>query len=215
MVQCFGRAFHYKDGVAAFFPSAGVASPLIDQYRHEAKFIWARHVLTDLGRTEEGCVAQRKVLAFLCSLRNVPDPKVPDRDDALAALRVLKELAPDLDLVAREVAQKGDDHRRVAEERARQVSDRAARLEGLKTTFTEALISPDRQRAVYTLQDLLQQLFLLFEIDHRTSFRTPGNVQEIDGHFHFQGFDYLIEAKWRSDQPTDGEIGSFKHKVDG
>ena len=33
--------------------------------------------------------------------------------------------------------------------------------------------------------------------------------------YYFQSFDYLVEAKWRKDQPTEGEIGSFKHKVEG
>jgi hypothetical protein len=53
----------------------------------------------------------------------------------------------------------------------------------------------------------------LFEIEYRKSFRTE--TQQIDGHFNFQGFDYLVEAKWRRDQPTEQELGAFKHKVDG
>jgi restriction endonuclease Mrr len=28
------------------------------------------------------------------------------------------------------------------------------------------------------------------------------------------GFDYLVEAKWRSDQPNEQEIAGFKQKVD-
>lgn len=31
--------------------------------------------------------------------------------------------------------------------------------------------------------------------------------------FSFEGFDYLVEAKWRKDQPNEGEIGSFQRKV--
>ena len=75
------------------------------------------------------------------------------------------------------------------------------------------MISPERQEAGYTLEDLLKDLFSLFEIDYRKSYRIP--TQQIDGHFNFQGFDYLVEAKWRQDQPTEQELGGFKHKVDG
>ena len=39
------------------------------------------------------------------------------------------------------------------------------------------------------------------------------DTQQIDGHFNFQGFDYLVEAKWRSDQPTEQELGGFQRKV--
>ena len=59
----------------------------------------------------------------------------------------------------------------------------------------------------------MRDLFALFEIEYRKSFRTE--TQQIDGHFNFLGFDYLVEAKWRQDQPTEQELGAFKHKVDG
>lgn len=49
MVQCFGKAFHYKDGVATFFLTQGVPRPLVDKYRNEPKFVWARRLLTELS----------------------------------------------------------------------------------------------------------------------------------------------------------------------
>jgi hypothetical protein len=55
-------------------------------------------------------------------------------------------------------------------------------------------------------------MFSLSEIEYRKSYRTE--TQQIDGHFQFQGFDYLVETKWRVDQPTVQEIGGFKCKVD-
>lgn len=74
------------------------------------------------------------------------------------------------------------------------------------------MISPDRQKAGYALEDILNEMFALFEIDYKKPFRT--GTQQIDGHFNFEGFDYLVEAKWRKDQPTEQEVGGFKQKVD-
>jgi hypothetical protein len=215
MVQCFGKAFHYKDGVATFFLTQGVPRPLVDKYRNEAKFVWARRLLTELSQTEEGRLLQRKVLTALCQLRKVPDSQVPDRDAAADALRQLKNLAVQHDLLAKEEARVVGDKAAQAKERQQLVQDRAAKLDKLKQTFIAAFTSADRQAAGYTLQDLLHELFTLFEIEYRKSYRNPKNTQEIDGHFCFQSFDYLVEAKWRKDQPTEAEIGAFKHKVDG
>jgi hypothetical protein len=215
MVQCFGKAFHYKDGVATFFLTQGVPRPLVDKYRNEPKFVWARRLLTELSQTEDGRLLQRKVLTALCQLRNVPDSQVSDRDAAADALRQLKNLAVRHDLVVKEEAHAVADKAAQAKERQQVVQDRAAKLEKLKQSFFAAFKNPDRQAAGYSLQDMLQELFSVFEIEYRKSFRNPKNTQEIDGHFCFQSFDYLVEAKWRKDQPTEAEIGAFKHKVDG
>lgn len=213
MIQCFGRCFHYKDRMAAFFKNCEIPRPLIDKHRPEFKFVWARMLLTDLGETESGGLLQRKVLTALCQLRNVPDDKVPDRNAALDALRILKDLALRYDLVAREEFDKEITKKHLADEQSRLVRERAAKLEDLRKSFNTAVVSSDRQSAGYSLEDLLRALFALFEIEYRKSFRTE--TQQIDGHFNFQGFDYLVEAKWRQDQPTEQELGAFKHKVDG
>ncbi len=215
VVQVFGKAFHYRDGMASFLLSQGISRPLVDKYRNEAKFVWARRLLTELADSDEGRVQQRKVLTALCQLRNVPDPKVPDRDAALDALRELKRLAVEHDLLAKEQQHAVKEKATDAEDRQKIVQERASKLAVLRQKFSDEVLNPNRQRAGYALQDLLQELFGLFEIEFRKSFRTKDNTQEIDGHFFFQSFDYLVEAKWRKDQPTEGEIGSFKHKVEG
>jgi hypothetical protein len=93
------------------------------------------------------------------------------------------------------------------------IKERSEKLESLRKTFTDGIINPDRQSAGYSLEDLLKDLFALFEIEYRKSYKTP--TQQIDGSFRFEGFDYLVEAKWRKDFPSEQEIGGFKHKVDG
>ena len=37
----------------------------------------------------------------------------------------------------------------------------------------------------------------------------------MDGSFFFHGFTYLVEARWRQDKPTIGDLADFKFKVDG
>ncbi len=212
MIQCFGRCFHYKDGVAAFMRQAGVNPHLIDKYRNEPKFVWARHVISDLNQTEQGHDVLRRMLTELCKLRKIPDENVPDRNAALNALRELKDLAVSHDLYAEEKKSAGSQRQELAKQKEQIVKERSAKLGELQKTFSAGLTNPDRQAADYALEDLLRELFSLFGIDYRKPYKTA--VEQIDGHVNFEGFDYIVEARWRKDQPTEAEISGFQGKVE-
>lgn len=212
MVQCFGRSFHYKDGVSSFFLSCGVSQDLNDKHRDQAKFVWARRLLTELGQTENGRVVQQRILTELCKLRDLPDKDVPDRDAGLNALRNLKHLALEQKLYVEESRREEKNHSRLNEERQRIIQQRRDKLDSLRKIFNKAVISPDRQKAGYSLEDLLKELFALFEIEYKKSYRME--TQQIDGCFQFEGFHYLVEAKWCQDMPTEQKIGGFRQKVD-
>jgi len=212
MVQCFGRSFYYKDPVSSFMLSAGVNRSLVDKYRNEAKFVWARKVITELGESEEGQLIQRRLLTELCKLRDLPDSGVLDRDAGIDALRHLKKIAIQHDLIVKEDKQQEIHKDQLANAKAKLIQERSQKLNSLYRKFSEAITMSDRQQAGYSLEDLLKELFALFEIEYKKSYRTE--TQQIDGHFNFEAFDYLVEAKWRKDQPTEQEIGGFKQKVD-
>jgi len=214
MVQCFGKAFYYKDPMESFLLSSGVARPLARKHRQEgSKYIWARKLLTELGESDQGRMVQRRILTDLCKLRNVPDPAVPDRNAGLQALKDLKEAAIASQLFAIDEREKAIDKRSIAKEKEQLIHERASRLEVLRKTFNTALFDVNRQSAGFSLEDILCDLFTLFDFEYRRSYRTP--TQQIDGHFKYEGFDYLVEARWRKDQPTEKEIGAFKHEVEG
>jgi hypothetical protein len=213
MVQCFGRAFYYKDPMESFLQSCGVDRVNARKHREEgSKFVWARKLLTELSQSEEGRLGQRRILTALCKLRNVPDPGVLDRNSGLQALRELKEAAIDSQILAQDNLEKAADKRSVAKEKERLVAERASRLDALRKSFNSAFKSTNRQSAGFSLEDILRDLFTLFEFEYRRSYRTP--TQQIDGHFRYEGFDYLVEARWRELQPTEKEIAAFKHEVD-
>lgn len=211
IVQCFGKCFHYKDTVESFLVSAGVPKPFAKQYRDEAKFVWARKLLNDLNENEEGRITQRKILSALCRLRNLPDADVPDRNAGLEALRKLKELALEHQLYFEEKRTEQVSRKNIAENKVKIAEERSQKLQELRGKFYDGISSSNRQRSGYDLEDIIKELFWLFEIDYKKSYKTE--TQQIDGYFKFQGFDYLLEAKWRNDQPTENEIGGFQRKV--
>ncbi len=210
LIQCFGRCFHYKDNVESFFRSAGVSRELANKYRDQPKFVWAKRLLNDLEESDNGRLLQRKILAQFCKLRDLPD-EVPDRNAGLDTLRKLKSLANKYSIEYEEKKQETKNRAENFKKKTDIVLERNQKLTELRDKFYSNVPATNRQKSGYELEDLLKDLFSLFEISYKKSYRTE--TQQIDGHFKFDGFDYLVEAKWRADLPNESEIGGFQRKV--
>ena len=48
-----------------------------------------------------------------------------------------------------------------------------------------------------------------------TPVRLASRTNRSTGSFHFRGFTYLVEARWRGQPPTTGDLADFKVQVDG
>lgn len=214
MIQCFGKCFHYKDIMASFMSSCNVPNNLVNKYRDKPKFIWARRVIEELSMSEEGVITQRRILTALCNLRDLPDKDVPDRNAGLDSLKRLKKLALENDLIVNREKQKENIKENIQIHKQRILEERSKVLEEIRMDFINNITSSNRHKAGYELEEILQKLFELNDIEYRKSFRNPNNTQQIDGYFKLDGFDYLVEAKWRKDLPNSAEISGFKHKVD-
>lgn len=211
MVQCFGRCFYYKDGVTAFLISSDVNAAMVAKHAGFAKFVWARNILTELSTSNDGRLIQRKILTNLCNLRTISDPGIVDKAGALECLRRLKEAAVERQLVKQKVREDEKARLQIGEAKARLVQERAEKLRQLRDLFAQSFTEKNRQKAGYNLEYLLKELFPLFDLEFNKSYRTE--TSQIDGHFKFEGADYLVEAKWRGDFPTQKDIGSFKDEV--
>lgn len=212
IIQCIGLCFHYKDNVESFFISCGVDRRQASKHRDLAKFVWARNLLNELDELESGYTVQKRILTELCKFKNIPDKDAPNPDAGLSALSKLKEMAIKNKIEIEEYKNKIDQRKIIKEEKIRINQNRADLLAELKSIFYNMISTANRQKAGYSLEDLLERLFPVFDLEYRKSYRTE--TQQIDGHFKFEGFDYLVEAKWRVDQPNESEIGGFKRKVD-
>jgi hypothetical protein len=212
IIQCIGTCFYYRDNVEAFFISCGIDKRIVLKHKDSYKFVWTRKLLNDLDAIPDGDILQRKILTELCKFRNLPDPKASNPDAGLSALRRLKELAVENKIEIEEIKRDTKSRKMIAEEKKKIIEERAQRLIDLQKAFSSGIVNPERAVAGYSLEDILEQLFSLFDLDYRKSYKI--DTQQIDGHFRFEGFDYLVEAKWRTDQPTESEIGGFERKIE-
>ena len=97
---------------------------------------------------------------------------------------------------------------------ARKQADFRKQLELLLMMFDELTMSEDPHRRGYLLQDLLNRLFLLYEIPVIRSFTRNKGAEQIDGAFKLEGWHYLVECRWRKKLADIRELDGVKGQVD-
>lgn len=85
------------------------------------------------------------------------------------------------------------------------------KLEKLKNDFYTILGIENAQAKGYELEKWLHELFLLFDLDPKPSYKTE--YEQIDGAFTHDGTDYLMEAKWKKDLTPLDDLRGFGAKV--
>lgn len=63
------------------------------------------------------------------------------------------------------------------------------------------------QQRGFAFERFLNQLFTVYRLAPRGSFRLVG--EQVDGSFHFQGNTYLVEAKWQNNLTGSGDLVRF------
>lgn len=84
-------------------------------------------------------------------------------------------------------------------------------LEELKKEFYKLSSSKDFQARGYALEKFLNQLFGLYDLDPKASFKVEG--EQIDGAFTFNNEEYLLEAKWKTELTNLADLDSFSGKL--
>lgn len=213
LVTVCGKSFWLKEPLCNIFREAGVPEDVISEYYDEPKFKFARHVIAKLETMdEEGWLMQQKILTKICNLRNLIEDEVPNRNAGIDALRNLKTLALKENMIVKVEKDKKNIKLQEHNDAIKKKSARESKIKELLDKFNDLIKYDNHQSRGYSLENLLYELFTVNEIEYHPPYKTE--TEQIDGYFHFQGFDYIVEARWRKEQPHSQEIGGFKSKVD-
>ncbi|MEX2236054.1 MAG: restriction endonuclease [Dehalococcoidia bacterium] len=154
-------------------------------------------------------IAQVAEITSFPHLARLEDSAVREKAarEAVEALRPFAARHQDLVREADEIERR----RLSAEAQRTRIAEFTSQLTQLKTLYSDLFKTRPVPRG-YALEKLLHDLFDLFDLDPKKSFRVTG--EQIDGMFGFEGTDYLIEARWRN-EPTDREaLDALKGKVE-
>jgi hypothetical protein len=85
------------------------------------------------------------------------------------------------------------------------------KLGDIKNRYMALVTSPNAQQRGFELEKVMYDLFELFDLDPKASFRNTG--EQIDGAFALDGTDYLFEAKWQQASCDAADLDTFSAKV--
>jgi hypothetical protein len=87
-------------------------------------------------------------------------------------------------------------------------------LSALLTKFEEMQRSNDYQGRGYGLENLLGELFALFQLELQAPFRRNSGGEQIDGAFSLDSNFYLVECRWRGKPADTAQVDAFRSKVE-
>lgn len=85
------------------------------------------------------------------------------------------------------------------------------KIEEITREYFKLLSAEEPQQRGYRLEQIIRQVFELFELDPRASFKVTG--EQIDGAFTFDGTDYLFEGKWQEELVVAADLDSLAGKL--
>jgi len=129
---------------------------------------------------------------------------------ARTAVEQLKTLVRPHQEARKEADDLADRQKRAAEKLRANAAVRQ-KLGDIKNRYMALVVSSNVQGRGFELERVMYDLFELFDLDPKASFRNTG--EQIDGAFAFEGTDYLFEAKWQQDPVNAADLDAFAGKV--
>ena len=134
---------------------------------------------------------------------------------ARTSIRVLRKLTAAHEALFDD-QKKMEERRRKAHEELLRTTAVRTKLEELTKEYFRLLSSKEPHQRGYQIEKIIRELFELFDLDPRASFKIVG--EQIDGAFTFDATDYLFESKWQQEPvgATDLDVlaGKLSRKLD-
>lgn len=167
-------------------------------------------ILDALEKRPDGKSIVRNIIRITANWNNFYLAK--DEFLARATVEKAKEILKEVELdEEREILlQKENETRKHEDERLQFIKQRQLLLRMLD----DLSISEDYQKRGYLLQQLLDQVFRLFEIPIARSFVRNEGGEQIDGAFRLEGWHYLVECRWRAKLANIRELDGLKGQID-
>lgn len=216
MVSLSGACFWYWNSFYSFLDSCGVPRSVQYRFPKEShnKYQVMRNILSYLeekGDTE----TIGNIISNFYRLSNVVDRGSLDEAKAKTLLSEFKAVVGN-DPIESEIRNLEKTKKiREAQEKIRERQSFQNRLGSLNKEFTALFSLRDTtpQERGYKLEKLFFELLRINEIEYTPSYKGTG--EQIDGHFKYEMFDYLIEIKWTSETTKQLDLAVFDAKIRG
>lgn len=208
LISLAGACFWYWNNFYSFLESCGIPSSIYLQFGKENKYQVMRSILEFLERQGKYELIQNIAVEFY---NFTPSEKEIDEEKANGLLDEFRKSMGnsliDNKLEQQNLKSQIEANKRIIEER----ENVKQKLGVLKNDFMGLQATPDKQHRGYALEKIFFDLLGLEEFEHKLPYKTSG--EQIDGHFNYEKFDYLVELKWTEGQCKQKDLSIFEGKI--
>jgi hypothetical protein len=211
LVEIGGSCFWYWKVYQAFLESCGVKRDHFLRYKNQDsnKYNLMRQVLSDLEEKEDWNTIF-SIQSAIYNLKNIPDKNIPDQEKSKRVLNEFKEICGE-DLLERKLKEKvNQDRLKAHDETIKSVQNYEHKIKELHGKFIKTF-SEEPQKRGYILESVIYELFSINEIHYQKPFKS--GTDQIDGHFRYGNFDYLVEIKWEKDPVGKVALSVFNDEI--
>ena len=174
-----------------------------------------RNILEQLEESNNSEIINN-IISNLFKLRNAVDRDSLDEKKAKALLSEFRQLVGD-DPIEKEIKKRKQ--KEAQNNYTATIKDKVSlknRLEKLSSVFNKLASTTEYtpQQRGYKLEDIFCDLLQLSELDYSRPYKTEDGEQ-IDGHFRYEKFDYLVEIKWEKGLIKQKDLSVFDGKIKG
>lgn len=218
LMDALSTVFWYKTDLRSYLTAATGDPALIGRLDWNAyKRVVVDQLVQHLASNQER--HRELLLRLMVDVSQMNDfPKLRNVDDAeakiAAARAAVDELCKYIKPYEQELVERERDRERIAKAKAEGSERRymQTKLDELRDRYQHLVVMDDPQKRGLALEPLLRDLFGLFDLDPRASFKLRG--EQIDGTVTINRTHFLVEAKWTKDPTERKELDAFRAKVE-
>lgn len=213
LVDLSGACFWYWNNFFCFLESCGVKRVILNKYPKESfsKYQIMQNVLSELEEQNEIEVINQIISEFF-KMKNAADKDNLDEKKAKKILQEFKDLVGndpiDKEIEIRNKKKAQESFKKKSEEK---ISEQK-KLKSLKDKFLQLFNnnSNPKQRG-FDFEVLFFEVLELEKFNYSKPYKTES--EQIDGHFQYDKFDYLIELKWQKAICKQKDLSVFDGKI--
>jgi restriction endonuclease Mrr len=217
MVGLAGACFWFWNSFYSFLESSGVSRTLYQRYPKDIfnKYQVMRNILSTL-EDQSDFETINSLISNFYRLKNAVDRDNLDTEKAKTLLQEFRDSVANDPIEAAIKEKEQEKSRADYQKTVENTKTKMTGLADLNVRFLTLSVTTDLtpQQRGFMLETLFFDLLHLSEFEHTKPYRTPDGEQ-IDGHFKYEKFDYLVEVKWISGLIKQKDLSIFDGKIRG
>lgn len=215
--EALGQIYWYKLDLKSFLLASISDHNLLSRINwDEYKINIAGNLITYMQLHEE--TYHKDLLYLISEVVKITDFSHLERlTDGKEKARKAKKAVSALSIISKPFLEKQNEQEEIEKRRKKyyektfKKNELINKLDNIKKLYFELFKSSDFQTRGFQLEKVTKDIFELFDLDPKASFRIVG--EQIDGAFSFDGTDFLFEAKWTKKFIAIDALDTFSLKI--